>query len=43
MPVKSAGLQVWIGRSLAIPTAAIMASYARAAGLRPDRRSAAAT
>jgi hypothetical protein len=43
MPAKSAGLHVWSGRSLAIAVAAMSASYARAAGLRPARRKEAAT
>lgn len=43
MSTKSLELQVYSGRPLAIATAAIRASSARAAGLRPDLRSAAAT
>jgi hypothetical protein len=43
IPEKSAGLQVYTGRSCATAIAAIIASYARAAVLRPVRRSDAAT
>ncbi|MDT5168873.1 MAG: hypothetical protein QOD02_2204, partial [Mycobacterium sp.] len=42
-PAKSAGLHVYSGNAFAIALAAMSASYARAAGLRPDARSAAAT
>ena len=42
-PAKSSGLQVYTGKADAIAVAAIMASYARAAVLRPLRRSEAAT
>lgn len=43
MPAKSVGLQVKTGSPCAIAVAAIIASYARAAGLRPRCRSDAAT
>jgi hypothetical protein len=43
MPVKSLGLHVCMGKSFEMAMAAIIASYALAAGLRPTFRSPAAT
>ena len=43
MPLKSSGLQVYTGNAWASAVAAIIASYERAAVLRPDCRSDAAT
>ena len=43
MPSKSPGLQVWSERPLVIAVAAMRASYARPALLRPAERSATAT
>ena len=43
MPAKSSGLHVYTGNACARAVAAIIASYDRASGLRPDCRSDATT